>query len=156
LNRSLVEALVEVPAQIEISILPGSKLGEIDRVVGRNKTWHGDLDRGVEQNRLCFHDHVPQSRQGGHHARRTRASQRHLGSAAQVDAGNCYAELLQSLKPVSRSAVANQSLYAGSPVAQSSRDASARLPVAPAKTTVVPFMVPILATIPAAFSGLSR
>ena len=42
-------------------------------------------------------------------------------------AGNRYTELLQSLKLVSRSAVANKRSYAGSPFEQSSRDASAEL-----------------------------
>jgi len=50
-----------------------------------------------------------------------------LGSAAQVDTGNRYAELLHSLKLVSRSAVANKRSYAGSPFEQSSRDASAEI-----------------------------
>jgi hypothetical protein len=50
-----------------------------------------------------------------------------LGSAAQVDTGNRYAELPQSLKLVSRSAVANKRFYAGSPFEQSSRDASAEI-----------------------------
>ena len=59
---------MEVSAQIEIAILSGWKLGEINRVVGRNETWHFSLDRSVEQNRLRFHDHVPQSLQRGHHA----------------------------------------------------------------------------------------
>ena len=98
---------MELSAQIEIAILSGWKLGEIDRVVGRNETRHASHDRRVEQNRLRFHDHVPQSRQRGHHARRTRACQRHLGSAAEVDTGNRYSELLQSLKLVSRRTVAN-------------------------------------------------
>src|ERR1039457_1768601 len=123
----LFEALMELSAQIEIAILPWWKLGEIDRVVGRNETWHFSLDRSVEQNRLRFHDHVPQSLQRGHHAGRTRACRCHLGSAAQVDTGNRYAELLQSLKLVSRSAVANKHFYAGSPFEQSSRDASAEI-----------------------------
>ena len=50
-----------------------------------------------------------------------------LGRAAQVDTGNRYTELLQSLKLVSRSAVANKRPYAGSPFEQSSRDASAEI-----------------------------
>ena len=118
---------MEISAQIEIAILSGWKLGEIDRVVGRNETWHASLDRGVEQNRLRFHDHIPQSLQRRHQAGRTRTCQCHLGSAAQVDTGNRYAELLQSLKLVSRSAVANKRSYAGSPFAQSSGDASAEI-----------------------------
>ena len=65
--------------------------------------------------------------QRGHHAGRTRACRCHLGSAAQVDTGNRYAELLQSLKLVSRSAVANKRSDAGSPFEQSSRDASAEI-----------------------------
>ena len=48
-------------------------------------------------------------------------------SAAQVDTGNRCAELLQPLKLVSCSAVANKRLYAGSPFEQSSRDASAEI-----------------------------
>jgi hypothetical protein len=91
------------------------------------ETWHLSLDRSVEQNRLRFHDHVPQSLQRGHYAGRTRACRCHLGSAAQVDTGNRYAEFLQSLKPVSRSAVANKRFYAGSPFEQSSRDVSAEI-----------------------------
>ena len=118
---------MELSAQIEIAILSGWKLGEIDRVVGRNEARHVCLNRRVEQNRLRFHDHVPQPRQRGHHARRTRACRCHLGSAAQVDTSNRYAELLQSLKLVSRSAVANKRSYAGSPFAQSSGDASAEI-----------------------------
>jgi len=50
-----------------------------------------------------------------------------LGKAAQVDTGNRYAELLQSLKPVSISAVANKRSYVGSPCEQSSRDASTEI-----------------------------
>ena len=118
---------MEVSAQIEIAILSGWKLGEIDRVIGRNEAWYVSLDRSVEQNRLRFHDYVPQSLQSGHHAGRTRACRCHFGSAAQVDTGNRYAELLQSLKLVSRRAVANQRFYAGSPFEQSSRDASAEI-----------------------------
>ena len=118
---------MEVSAQIEIAILSGWKLGEIDRVVGRNETWYVSPDRSVEQNRLRFHDHVPQSLQRGHHAGCTRACRCHLGSAAQVDTGNRYAELLQSRKLGSRSAGANKRSYAGSPFAQSSYDASAEI-----------------------------
>jgi hypothetical protein len=50
-----------------------------------------------------------------------------LESAAKVDTGNSYAELLQSLKLVSRSAQANKCSDAGSPFEQSSRDTSAQI-----------------------------
>jgi protein subunit release factor B len=42
-------------------------------------------------------------------------------------AGNCHAERLQPLKPVSRSSVANHRFYAGAPFDQSSRDAPAEI-----------------------------
>ena len=75
---------MEVSAQIEIAILSGWKPGEIDRVVGRNETWYASLDRSVEQNRLRFQDHIPQSRQRGYHAGRTGTCQCQLGRAAEV------------------------------------------------------------------------
>jgi hypothetical protein len=50
-----------------------------------------------------------------------------LGRAAQPDTGNRYAELLQSLNLVSRSAVANKRFYAGAPFEQSSHDAPAEI-----------------------------
>ena len=58
--------------------------------------------------------------QRGHDAGRTRACRCHFGSAAQVDSSNRYTELLQSLKLVSRSAVASKRFYAGSPLDLSS------------------------------------
>jgi hypothetical protein len=48
-------------------------------------------------------------------------------SAVPVDAGNRYTEVLQSLKLVPRSSMANKGSYAGSPFDQSSRDASAEI-----------------------------
>jgi hypothetical protein len=42
-----------------IAILSGWKLGEIDRVVGRDEPWHASLEGSFEQNRLGFHDDVP-------------------------------------------------------------------------------------------------
>ena len=127
LNRTFVEALVELSAQIEIAVLACWKPGEIDRVVGRDEAWHARLDRGLEQRRLRLDDHVPQSLQRRDDAGRTRACRSHLGGAVQVDAGDLHAELLQSLGPVLRCTVADQRPYAGSPFEQSSGDASAEI-----------------------------
>ena len=118
---------MELSAQIEIAILSGWKLGEIDRVVGRNETWYASLDRSVKQNRLRFHDHIPQPLQCGHHAGRTRACRRHFESAAPVDAGSCHAEVLQSVMLVAGGAVANQRSYAGAPFDQGCHDAAAEI-----------------------------
>ena len=50
-----------------------------------------------------------------------------MGSAAQVDTGNRYAEILQSLKLVPRSAAANKPFYADAAFEQSFRDAAAEI-----------------------------
>ena len=118
---------MEFPAQIEIAILSCWKFGEIDRIVGRDETWHLSLDRSAEQNRLHIHDHVPQSLYCGHDAGRMLACHCHLVRAAKVDTGNCYAESLQLLKLVYRSAVTHKRFYAGSPFAQRSGDTSAKI-----------------------------
>jgi hypothetical protein len=39
-----MEARGELPAEVEISSLPGRKLREVDRVVGGDEAWHASLD----------------------------------------------------------------------------------------------------------------
>ena len=64
---------MEFSAEVEVPILTGRKLREIDRVIGWNEPRDGGLDRGVEQTRLGSHNHVPQPLQRGHYACHARA-----------------------------------------------------------------------------------
>ena len=122
---------MELPAQVEVAIPSRWKPGEVDRVVGGDETGHVRRDRGVQQDRLRPHDHVPQALQRGNDARRARAFCRHFGAAGQVDAGNHHAEVPQPLDPVSRSAVPNQPVDAGATFAQRPCDAAAEMTGSP-------------------------
>ena len=85
---------MELPAEVEVSILPGRKLREVDRVVGGDEAWHACLDRSLEEGRLRVHDHVPESRQSGDDAGSACASRRHFGLAAQINTRDRRAERL--------------------------------------------------------------